>query len=131
MSIVYGKDSQTLDLIADSEDQLSVWYRGLKHLIRIANQARETAQCDQSYVQSKYESAVKSNSTSLTKEEFTNLLWQMNIRSSKRAIDAAIAQTFGEDKAVLTYSDYIKVMTYFQRRFYAELMYSFVFILQL
>ena len=118
-SIVYGDDPRTLDLIADSEEQLEEWYRGLKQVMRDVAVAREKMNPDQLYVQSSFESAGSkghSPNKSMDLTDLHNAIHRMNHPISNKALDEVVVRVCGGLDKEFTRSDFGNIIRTVRRR---------------
>uniref|UniRef100_A0A6A7FWA2 Phosphoinositide phospholipase C n=1 Tax=Hirondellea gigas TaxID=1518452 RepID=A0A6A7FWA2_9CRUS len=85
-SIIHGNNGhETLDLMAETENERDVWTAGLKHLIETFRSLHQDRQYDL-WLRSKFAAADKDNNGALNIDEVVKLLYQLNLKLENKHV---------------------------------------------
>ncbi|XP_033641885.1 uncharacterized protein LOC117302180 [Asterias rubens] len=99
-SIIHGTSWETLDLISDTEEEIIIWLRGLKHLMRgMRSEIRRlnNNKLRDSWLKATFEAADKSGDGLLSMDEVLKLLHKLNVNLSKRKVKQLFKEADSQD----------------------------------
>ena len=120
LSVIYSDDNgveTSLDLIAPNSTLFTIWFEGLKLILKKVRYMRENASVEERFYKMKFEAADRDGSGTLDTHEVIEIINGMNIDMSSAAIHKMIKAYDKDNSGSLDLYEFTGLLTELRRRY--------------
>lgn len=116
LSLIYGSEGKTFDIIAHSKKNYDDWFHGLTTLLTSLNKEKKYLDIDKQFLKMKWDAADIDNSGRLTKKEVANLVTSIHTDRPTKVIYKFFDEIDIENQGVIDFDEFCRFMDNLRKR---------------